>query len=80
MPDKLLAKEATYQKVCKGLTKVINDAKKTAWPCFPILYGTYALENFKHSLVKIQKLKAFLFPTILNRPYDPNGVVKDVTT
>lgn len=80
VPDKLLSKEVAYQTVGKGLTKVLKDAKKSTWPCFPIPCDTYALDNFKHSLVEIEQLKAFSFPAILNRPCDPNDVEKYVTT
>ena len=60
-PDNLLAKEISSQTVGHGLTKVLKDAKKIIRPRFPILYGTYTLENFKHSLLEIDQLKVFFF-------------------
>lgn len=78
--DKLLAKEVAYQTVGKGLTKFLKDAKKFTWPCFPISCVTYTLENFKNSSIEIDQIRAFNFPTILNRPYDPHGVGEDDTT
>jgi len=75
-----MTKEVAYQTIGKGLSKVLKDAKKSTCPGFPVPCGTYALKNFKHSLVEIEQLKSFSFPTTLDIPYDPNVVAKDVTT
>ena len=80
VPDKLLAKEISYQTVGQGLTKIIRDATKTVQPCFPIPCGTYILENFKNSLLEIEQLKVLCFPLVPNQYFDPNGVAKDVTS
>lgn len=67
VPDKLLTRELTYQTVGNGLCKVLNHAKKTIWPSFSISCGVYAMENFKHAVLEIDKIQCFKFPTVPNR-------------
>ena len=43
VPNKLLAREISYETVGNGLINALKETKKTKWPSFPINFGTYAL-------------------------------------
>jgi len=55
IPDKLLAREISYQIVEKGMTRNLKDSKKQVWPPFPLCCGTYTLHDFKHAKKEAEK-------------------------
>ena len=65
--DKLLAREITYQTIGNGLNKFLKEAKKALWPSFPIYYGVYVLENYKHAGLEVNKIQRLELFTISNR-------------
>jgi len=51
VPDKLMAREITYQ-TCSmgGMSKVLKDSKKAIWPQFPVICRAFALHSLGHAL------------------------------
>ncbi len=79
VPDKLLAREISYQIVGDGSTKTLKKAKKYLWPSFPIQCGVYALHDFKHASLEIDNIACLNLATIMGRQFDPNKVAHNVT-
>lgn len=46
VPDKLLAREVAYHTIGDGLTKTLNESKKSLWPAFPLQCGVCELHDF----------------------------------
>jgi hypothetical protein len=49
VPNKLLAREITYQTVEKGATTYLSEKNKKYWPIFPLHIGSYSLQNKKQA-------------------------------
>jgi hypothetical protein len=49
IPDKLLARDITYQMMEKGATAHLSEKNKIYWPIFPLHIGQYFLMNKKHT-------------------------------
>lgn len=80
VPNKLLAREVSYQTIGHGITKVLKDSKKTIWPKFPIHGGVYVLNNYNHFVLEIKQIEGMQLPTIPPRQYDSKKVIHDFTT
>ena len=81
VPDKLIAREISYQ-TCGdiGLTKELKDKNKAIWPQFPFSCGAFSLFDVGHAFKEVNNitcLQLFKFP---KRLFDPYDVVKDFTT
>lgn len=80
VPDKLMAREISYQ-TCEegGLTKDLKDKKKAIWPQFPVAYGAFSLFDVGHEFMEVNNiicLQLFKFPA---RPFDPHDIAKNFT-
>jgi hypothetical protein len=71
MPDKLLAREISYQIMSEGVTQTLKEEKKRGWPSFPLRIGVYTLLNYKHAEKEAAKLQMLSLVSIPNRLYDP---------
>ena len=71
IPDKLLAREISYQIMSEGVTQTLKDEKKRGWPSFPLRIGVYTLQNYKHAEKEATKLQMISLASIPNRLYDP---------
>jgi len=80
VPDKLMAREISYQ-TCRegGLTKDLKDKKKAIWPQFPMACGAFSLFYVGHAFKEVNNitcLRLFKFP---RRPFDPYDIAKNFT-
>ena len=80
VPDKLLAREISYQLVVSGISKQLKDAKKAIWPNFPLQCGTFVLFDIGHTFKEVSNITLLNLVVMENRPYDPNYVIKHFTT
>lgn len=71
VPDKLLAREISYQIMSEGVTQTLKEEKKRGWPSFPLRIGVYTLLNYKHAEKEAAKLQMIYLASIPNRLYDP---------
>jgi hypothetical protein len=71
IPDKLLAREISYQIMSEGVTQTLKEEKKRGWPSFPLRIGVYTLLNYKHAEKEAAKLQMISLASIPNRLYDP---------
>lgn len=57
VPDKLMAREISYQ-TCgeEGLTKDLKDKKKAIWPQFPVAYGAFSLFDVGHAFKEVNNI------------------------
>ena len=58
----------------------MKEAKKELWSSFPINYGVYGLEKYKHDILKISQIECLKLFTIPNRQYNPLKVENNFTT
>ena len=49
VPDKLLAREISYQIMAESVTQTLKKEKKRGWPSFPLRIGVFTLHDFKHA-------------------------------
>jgi hypothetical protein len=77
VPNKLLAKEVTYQTVNKGVVAYLSKKIKIYWPNFPIHISQYSLLNKKHTEKEAKTLKEICLCTGDNKGNDPQNVVYD---
>ena len=50
-----------YQTIGNGLTKFLKEENKSLWPSFPIHYGVYALDNYKHERLEVNQILCLNF-------------------
>lgn len=57
IPNKLLAREISYQTCGKGgLTKDLKDKKKAIWPQFPVSCGAFSLFYVGHAFTEVKNM------------------------
>ena len=81
VPDKLIAREISYQ-TCgeRGLTKDLKEKKKAIWPQFPVVYGTFSLFDVGHAFKEVNNITCLQLFKFSRRIFDPYDVVKNFTT
>lgn len=81
VPDKLLAREISYQ-TCgeRGLTKDLKDKKKAIWPQFPVACGAFSLFDIGHVFKEVNNITRLQLFKFTARPFDPHNVAKNFTT
>lgn len=67
VPNKLLARDISYETIGDGLTKNLKEAKKSLWPSFPIQCGVYSLHDFNHAMLEIDNITCLNIATIPGR-------------
>ena len=72
VPDKLLAREISYQTLVDGLTKTLKEAKKSLCLSFPIQCGVYSLHDFKHASLEIDNITCLNLATRSGKQFAPN--------
>jgi hypothetical protein len=75
VPDKLLAREITYQTVEKGATSYLSEKNKRYWPIFPLHIGSYSLQNKKQAEKESETLKELCLCLGEPKSHDPQNVV-----
>jgi len=81
IPDKLLAREITYQTYGEGgLTKDLKDKKKAIWPQFHVACGAFSLFDVGHTLTEVQNITCLQLFKFSGRPFDPNEVAQNFTS
>lgn len=78
IPDKLLAREITYQITSTGETKTLRNSKKQVWPPFPLRCGVYTLHDYKHTEKEKKKINMLNLATLPNRRFDPRKIIYNV--
>lgn len=71
IPDKLLAREISYQIMAESVTQTLKEEKKRGWPSFPLKIGVFTLQNYKHAEKEATKMQTLSLATIPSRLYDP---------
>ena len=71
IPDKLLAREISYQIMAESTTQTLKKEKKRGWPPIPLRIGVYTLHDLKHAEKEATKIQSLTPATIPNRLYDP---------
>ena len=80
VPDKLLAREISYQLVVNGISKQLKDAKKAIWPNFPLQCGTFALFDIGHAYKEVSNVNLLNLAIIRKWQYHPNDVINNFIT
>ena len=57
IPDKLLAREISYQIMAESVTQTLKKNKKQGWPSFSLRCGVYTLHDLKHAEKEATKIK-----------------------
>jgi hypothetical protein len=74
-PDKLLARDISYQTIEKGTTSYLSEKNKKYWPIFPIHIGSYSLANKKQDEKEDEALKELCLYLGEPKSQNPQNVV-----
>ena len=81
VPDKLLAREISYQTYGEGgMTKYLKHKKKAIWPQFPVACGAFSLFDLGHAFREVDNMLSLRLFKLPGRQSDPFDVIKNFTT